>query len=143
LQEVMEKIYDDFIADPLDGMLLVDNITFIKCGQDGCKVIGSSKWLPEIKDCGGIAPIVECLTGTVKPMLKTQNKNVVVVISDGYWCGGREELSDFEFNCYSKKLCTLVEINIGNNSLWNLVISHSLKLNNLDERLTQKISKLF
>ena len=143
LQEVIEKIYGDFADDPPQGFPAGVKLTCIRCGWDESSVAGKGKWLPALHDCGGIAPLVDCLTDTVKPLLSAKARNVVAVISDGFWCGERKKLREFEYSCYESKLCALAEINIGNNSVRNLVLPQSLRLNSFDERLTRRLAELF
>lgn len=138
LQEVLEKIYEDFYRDPLDSNLAVEGLVCFKCGGDTVE-FKNPGWMPEADECCGVAPIVRCLTNDVKAQLKPNSNNLLIVISDGFWAGSKSDLTEFEFDCHTRHLCALVEINIGNNTLWNFIHRNSLKISNGEDRLTRRI----
>lgn len=129
-QAVIKKLHKELISSPKDPFF--KKITYYRCGDDKLVVQGNTLWVPAYVDCAKTAPIISSLKTTVfDALLSSQGqKRAVIVLSDGFWCGKREDLIEFEFSCYAQMpgRVLIAEINLGGNTLYNLKHPKSLKL---------------
>lgn len=145
LCETIQKIQNNLIQFPAKGISLT-SLVVIQSGQDKNEIIKNTSnlnefatWLPKVEECAGVAPIVKCLTDMVLPMLAASVRESIIIISDGYWCGSEAQVKDFEFYCLKDNLCSLIEININNDVVYNFTNSKSTTLYAADENLVNKI----
>ncbi len=136
MQETLDKLCQ-LLPESIPEKL---NILCYRCGKDEVKIFGDS-WRPKLSDCGGIAPIDQVFSGELQQIFHARQRHMVIVLSDGYWCGDREVIASFEHDCLSCELALLAEINIENNEQWNFTHPDSLRLRNTDSTLIYRLSE--
>ena len=139
LQEVIEKIYNDLIFNPIE--VFFNSISVYQCGNNEVTLKTEQRWLPCEKDCKGVAPIISALCNDIEPLLKKKKKQntVIIIISDGYWCGDHSKWTKFEFDCFHEELAILVELNIIDLDMWNSTLPQTIKLFSTDDAVTKKV----
>lgn len=110
------------------------------CGKDGVKVFGDN-WRPKLSDCGGIAPFDQVFGTELTQIVQARQRHMIIVLSDGYWCGNQEVIASFEHDCLSREMAFLAEINIENNEQWNFTHPSSLHLRNTDSTLLSRLTE--
>jgi hypothetical protein len=136
MEEFLLKLYNDLI----DNQLYFNALSVYQCGAGGVTDKKDERWVPQEKDCGGIAPIANVLEDTILPALRQSQltNNTLVIVSDGYWCGPHEKVTDFELTCMEEKLAKIVEVNV-NSNVKNLTSPKNVSLLSTENNVTKKI----
>lgn len=137
MEEFLLKLYNDLI----DNQLYFNSLSVYQCGSGIVTDKKDAHWVPQEKDCGGIAPIANVLEDTILPVLRQSNltNNTLVIVSDGYWCGPHDKVTDFELTCMEEKLAKIVEVNVLMSNVKNLSIPKNVSLLSTEDNVTKKI----